>query len=136
MIAANCQGATMKTINDMEIMEANEKNIVLFHPHIPESAIAGVIDTLQTRWVGQGPKVELFEKKFNQRFSAEFVSIAVGSCTDALHLAYVLAGIGENDEVITPVFTCTATNIPLLYLNARIRFADIQKKRLTSIHPA
>ena len=36
--------------------------------------------------------------------------------------------IGENDEVICPVFTCTATNIPLLYIGAKIKFADIDPK--------
>jgi len=38
---------------------------------------------------------------------------------------YILAGLKEGDEVITTVFTCTATNIPLLYLGVKIRFADI-----------
>lgn len=125
----------MKTINDMEIMEADEKNIVLFHPHIPQGAFDEIQETLQTRWIGQGPKVEQFENEFNRRFAENSSSIAVGSCTDALHLAYILAGIKANDEVITPVFTCTATNIPLLYLDARVRFADIQKETL-NIDPA
>ena len=31
----------------------------------------------------------------------------------------------KGDEVICPVFTCTATNIPLLYIGAKIKFADI-----------
>jgi perosamine synthetase len=51
--------------------------------------------------------------------------IAVGSGTDALHLAYLLAGIEAGDEVLTPLFTCTATNIPLLYIGANIRFVDV-----------
>ena len=52
-------------------------------------------------------------------------TVAVGSGTDALHLAYILANIKENDEVgFCPVFTCTATNIPL-YLKAKIKFADV-----------
>ena len=50
--------------------------------------------------------------------------MSTGSGTDALHLAYILAGIKKNDEVITPVFTCTATNIPLLYIGAKIKFVD------------
>ena len=50
--------------------------------------------------------------------------MAVGSGTDALHLAYILADIKKNDEVICPIFTCTATNIPLLYIGAKIKFAD------------
>ena len=57
-------------------------------------------------------------------------SVAVGSGTDALHLAYVLSGIKKNDEVICPIFTCTATNIPLLYVGAKIKFADINPDTL------
>jgi dTDP-4-amino-4,6-dideoxygalactose transaminase len=36
-----------------------------------------------------------------------------------------LSDIKKNDEIICPVFTCTATNIPLLYIDAKIKFADI-----------
>ena len=56
--------------------------------------------------------------------------MAVGAGTDALHLAYLLADLQPGDEVIVPVFTCTATNIPLLYHNVRVRFADIQRDTL------
>lgn len=115
---------------DMPIMDKNNENIVLFHPHIPESAIREVENTLRSRWVGQGPKVDLFEKMFSEKFANFRPSVAVGSGTDALHLSYILADIQEDDEVITPVFTCTATNIPLLYQRAKIKFADIQKNTL------
>lgn len=111
---------------EMPIMNPDE-GIVLFHPYVSNAAIAEVVDTLKTRWIGQGPKVDKLEKMFEQYFTRGNPSIAVGSGTDALHLAYMLAGISENDEVITTVFTCTATNIPLLYQKAKIRFADIQR---------
>jgi dTDP-4-amino-4,6-dideoxygalactose transaminase len=74
--------------------------------------------------------VERFEKLFQQRFAMGNPAIAVGSGTDALHLAYILAGIKEGDEVVAPVFTCTATNIPLLYLGAQVKFADVQRDTL------
>src|SRR5262249_36914303 len=41
-------------------------------------------------------------------------------------LAYILADLKSEDEVIVPIFTCTATNIPLLYLGAKVVFADVQ----------
>ena len=47
-----------------------------------------------------------------------------------MHLAYSLAGLKENDEVIVPVFTCTATNIPLLYNGVKIKFADVDPETL------
>jgi perosamine synthetase len=111
---------------DMSLMDMGSDNIVLFHPHVSESAIDMVLQTLHTRWIGQGPRVDEFEAKFGKRFGNSGASVAVGSGTDALHLSYILAGIQPGDEVITPVFTCAATNIPLLYERAVIKFADVQ----------
>jgi len=116
--------------NDLPIMEIGKKNIVLFHPHVAKNAAKYVSETLETRWIGQGPKVEKFENEFREIFCNEFDTVAVGSGTDALHLAYILAGLKQGDEVIVPVFTCTATNIPLLYLGVKIIFADVQKTTL------
>ena len=97
-------------------------------PFVPESAVKAVTETLKTRWIGQGPKVEEFEKLFSERIGLP--AVATGSCTDALHLAYLLAGIEPGDEVIAPLFTCTATNIPLLYLGAKIKFVDVLPRSL------
>jgi dTDP-4-amino-4,6-dideoxygalactose transaminase len=111
---------------DESILPVEGKNLVLFHPHVPEAAIDEIADTLRTRWIGQGPKVELFESAFRDAIGSDHHPVAVGSCTDAIHLAYVLCGLKPGDEVIVPVFTCTATSIPLLYHGIRIRFADAQ----------
>ncbi len=117
-------------MNLRHMQKNNSKRIVLFYPHIPRAAAANIQDTLSTRWIGQGPKVDLFEKKFSKRFASGNPAIAVGAGTDALHLAYILAGIQKGDEVVSPIFTCTATNIPLLYIGAKIQFADIQEHTL------
>ena len=114
-----------KPVQDMSIMDANNENIVLFYPHVSELAKSSVIETLNSRWIGQGPKVKLFEDNFSQKFGSNFPAIAVGSGTDALHLSYMLAGLKPGDEVIAPLFTCTATNIPFLYMGVKIKFADI-----------
>ncbi len=116
-------------INDLPMMAVNE-GIVLFHPHIPQNAKKYVCDVLDSRWIGQGPMVERFEREFEKNFCGDCSALAVGSGTDALHLSYLLAGIEEGDEVIAPVFTCTATNIPFLYLKATIKFADVEKDTL------
>lgn len=109
---------------------ASTKHISLMQPYIPPGAMEGVGRTLLSRWIGQGPRVEEFERAFSRQIVAGRSSVAVGSCTDALHLAYILAGIGRGDEVIAPLFTCTATNIPLLYQGARIRFCDVEPHSL------
>lgn len=115
-----------KPMNEAPLMEVGEKNIVLFHPHISDKARQYVNDTLHTRWIGQGPKVDKFEQEFSKKFGNGNVSLTCGSGTDALHLSYLLANLKPGDEVITPLFTCTATNIPFLYMGVKIVFADVQ----------
>lgn len=131
-----------KPMNEFPLLNASD-GVPLFYPHLPDGAISEVSDTLSGRWIGQGPKVDLFEKQFRSKFLGEHEALAVGSGTDALHLAYLMAGIKPGDEVIVPVFTCTATNLPLLYIGAKPVFTDIDpetmnidvddiKKRITS----
>lgn len=110
--------------NDLPMMNESE-GIVLFYPHVPKKAKEYVCNTLDSRWLGQGPKVDLFENTFKAQLNLQGACLSTGSGTDALHLAYLLAGIGPGDEVLCPLFTCTATNIPLLYIGAKPVFVDI-----------
>jgi len=79
---------------------------------------------LLSGYIGQGQKVELFEKKL-----AEFIGnpliLTVNSGTSALQLALRLAGVSAGDEVISTPMTCTATNWPILAQGANIVWADI-----------
>lgn len=103
--------------------------IPLFWPHVGSNAIEYVSDTLSTRWIGQAHKVDWLERHFSAVTGHKYC-VAVNSGTAALHLAYVLAGIKDDDEVITPVLTCTASNVPLLWQRAKIVFTDITKDLL------
>ncbi|MDB4822247.1 DegT/DnrJ/EryC1/StrS family aminotransferase [Candidatus Pseudothioglobus singularis] len=114
-----------KPVKDMSLMHDESDNIVMFYPHVSKLAKKSVMEVLDTRWIGQGPKVKIFEESFSNKFASKLPAIAVGSGTDALHLSYILAGLKPGDEVIAPVFTCTATNIPFLYMGVKILFADI-----------
>lgn len=104
--------------------------IPLFYPSMSNLAEAAVGATLKTRWIGQGPKVESFEQAFGSFIGAEGRCIAVNSGTSALHLAYVLAGVGPGKKVVAPLFTCTATNLPILYLGGIPVFCDVRKNSL------
>ena len=101
--------------------------ISLFYPYVSKSAINAVIKTLRTHWLGQGPKVEEFEKKLS--FLGKHV-LTLNSGTSALELAYHLLDLKPGDEVITPVFTCTATNLPLVRRGVKIVFADVKDNLL------
>lgn len=113
-----------KPMNEFPLLDPKE-GIPLFYPHVSLGTIEELKDTLSGRWIGQGPKVEMFEKQIAEKYLSGERGIAVGSGTDALHLAYLLADLKEGDEVLVPAFTCTATNIPLLYIGAKIVFIDI-----------
>ncbi len=56
-------------------------------------------------------------------------AVAVGSGTDALHLALAALGIGRDDEVITTTFTFAATIEAIHYVSATAVLVDIDPKR-------
>lgn len=99
--------------------------IRMFQPYVNDKARELVDETLQSGWIGEGPKVRQFETMLNDRFLFENC-LALNSGTAALHLALVLAGVGPGDDVVTTAMTCTATNMPILQQYARPVFADIQ----------
>jgi perosamine synthetase len=99
-------------------------DIKLFKPFVSPQAIDNVNRVLRSGYLAEGEEVKLFEQEFADKFGVQNV-VALNSGTSALELAYELAGIGEGDEVITPVLTCTATNLPLVRRKAHIVFADI-----------
>lgn len=98
--------------------------IKLFQPYVSWLARWYVLRVLMGTQLAEGPVVKEFEREFCETFNVKN-AVALNSGTSALELAYELAGIGKGDEVITPVLTCTATNIPLVRRKAKIIFADI-----------
>ena len=99
-------------------------SITLFKPYVNQSAIDRVVKVLSGTQLAEGPLVKEFEKAFGFEFGFKNVC-SVNSGTSALELAYELAGVGKGDEVITPVLTCTATNLPILHRGATPIFADV-----------
>ena len=71
-----------------------------------------------------GPKTAEFEAAFAEHLGAKH-AVAVSSCTAALHLAYLAAGVGPGDEVIVPAMTFAATAAAAIYCGATPVFAEI-----------
>lgn len=110
------------------------KKIKLFQPYVNDAARANVQKVLSGTQIAQGPLVEKFEEAFAKEFGFEkWQCVSLNSGTSALELAYELCGIGPEDEVITPILTCTATNIPLVRRRAKIVFADVEGKNHMNI---
>jgi len=90
---------------------------------IPEkTALSEVIDS---RWLTMGDRVQAFERAFAHMHGAED-SVAVASCTAALHLILHALDIGPGDEVLVPALTFVATANAVLYVNATPVFVDIE----------
>lgn len=107
------------------------RQIVMAYPYVPERAIEAVGNVLRSRFIGQGPLVDEFERQFEAKFGLpEGSAIAVNAGTSALELAYDLIGLGPKDEVITTPLTCTATNLPLVRRGCKLVFADISRETL------
>lgn len=87
-----------------------------------EAAAAAV----RSGWVAQGPRVAEFEKAFASAIGARH-AVAVSSCTAALHLALVAAGIGRGDEVVVPSLSFIATANAPRYVGAVPVFADVDE---------
>lgn len=101
--------------------------IQLFKPKLTSDAILSVLNVLQSGWIGLGPKVEEFEKKFAKFVGANY-AVATNNCTSALHLALIISGVTEGDEVITTPLTFVSTNHVILYQKAIPVFADVDPR--------
>ncbi len=103
----------------------HEKNFLVFGaPQIEEDEIAEVIASMRSGWLGTGPKVARFEADFAAYKGIPFTA-AVNSCTAALHLSILAAGLGRGDEVITTALTFCATINAIIHSGATPVLADV-----------
>ena len=98
--------------------------IPIAKPYLTETEAQAAYDTILTGWVTQGPKVQEFEKKFADYVGTKY-AVALSNCTTALHLAMIVAGIKEGDEVICPSMSYIATANSIRYVGAKPVFAEV-----------
>lgn len=101
-----------------------DRLIPVFDLEITPDDLDAVAQTLRSGWLTMGPRTLEFEAAFARSLGATH-AVAVSSCTAALHLAYLAAGIGPGDEVIVPSYTMAATAAAVLYAGGTPVFADI-----------
>jgi len=98
--------------------------VPLFDLNFDEQEVNAVVKTLRTKWISTGPKCKEFESKFAEMVGSKY-ALTLSNCTTALHLALVLLGIRDKDEVICPSLTFVATINAIRYVNAVPVFCDV-----------
>src|SRR5690606_2711577 len=93
-----------------------------------------VVDTLRSSWITTGPKTRRFEREFAALLESPD-SLAMNSCTAALHIALVAGGVGEGDEVITTPMTFAASVNVIEHVRATPILVDVEPDTL-NIDPA
>jgi len=105
-------------------VRAKDRFLVFGRPAIEDDEIREVVDSLRSGWLGTGPKVARFEQDF-RRYKGWGEPVALSSCTAALHLSILAAGVGPGDEVITTAMTFCATVNAIIHAGATPVLADI-----------
>lgn len=100
------------------------KFLVYGAPAIEDAEIEEVLAVLKSGWLGTGPRVAQFERDFASYKDIEH-AVALNSCTAALHLSILAAGIGKGDEVITTALTFCATINAIIHAGATPVLADV-----------
>jgi perosamine synthetase len=100
--------------------------IPVMRPWVGAEEAAAAAEAVASGWVAQGPRVAEFEAAFAAAIEIQH-AVALSSCTTALHLALVVAGIGPGDEVVVPSLSFIATANAARYVGAVPVFADVDE---------
>lgn len=112
--------------------------INLFKVFMSETAGPEVTKVLNSGYIGQGEKVEVFEQNLRDLLGRDYL-VTLNSGTSGLHLALHLLknyshpdypDVNDGDEVLATSLTCTASNFPILANNLSIKWVDIDPTTL------
>jgi dTDP-4-amino-4,6-dideoxygalactose transaminase len=108
--------------------------IPVFDVALSDTDIEAVVEVLRSGWLTMGPRTEAFEAEFAAHLGVRHC-VAVSSCTSALHLAYLAAGVGPGDEVIVPATTFVATAAAVRHCGGEPVIADVAGSHDLGIDP-
>lgn len=105
-----------------------KEKIWLSSPHMGGGEMKYIQEAYNTNWIAPlGPNVNGLENDIEKYTQCGYAA-ALSSGTSAIHLALILSGVVENDEVLCSSFTFSATANPIRYQNAIPIFIDSEKE--------
>jgi dTDP-4-amino-4,6-dideoxygalactose transaminase/nucleoside-diphosphate-sugar epimerase len=124
---------TYKRLLDTPVAEGGEpvaaRFVPLARPVLGPEEERAVAEALRSGWLASGPKIAAFEKGFRSLVGAPG-AVATSSCTAALHLCLVVAGVKPGDEIITSPITWASSTNTMVNMGAVPVFADIEPDTL------
>lgn len=99
--------------------------ISVMKPWLGTAESEALAEVIASGWVAQGPRTAAFEEAFARHQHVQH-AVAASSCTTALQLALIVAGVRSGDDVVVPSFSFIATANAPTYLGARPVFADVE----------
>lgn len=83
-----------------------------------------VDEVIKSNWLSMGEKTIELEKMFDDTLGVKSKSLAVSSCTAALHLSLIASGVNKNSEVIVPSLSFVAQLNVIKNLGAKAILVD------------
>jgi len=103
-----------------------ETVVSLSQPTFGDEELDALRATLDSGWVaGQGPRGRELEERFAEVCGVNH-AVALGNCTEALHLALLGFDVAAGDEVLVADYTYPATAHAVLYTGADPVFVDVR----------
>src|SRR6476469_2717886 len=134
-LGAPMQGYAVHCLNQAPMASPETQTpIPVFDVQLEEKHVEAVAATLRSGWLTLGPRTQEFEAEFAEHIGAPH-AIAVSSCTSALHLAYLAAGIGPGDEVIVPGITFVASPAAVRYCGGVPVIAEVAGQHDLGLDP-
>jgi UDP-4-amino-4,6-dideoxy-N-acetyl-beta-L-altrosamine transaminase len=102
-------------------------NIPYGRQNITQDDIEAVVETLQSDYLTQGPRIAEFEEAFAKYCGSKY-AVAISNGTAALHLCAMALNVNEGDKVITTPITFAASANCVRYCGGEVVFADIDSE--------
>lgn len=98
-------------------------------PDITEEEVEQVAEALRSGWITTGPKTKELEREVAE-FCGVNRAVCLNSQTACAEMTLRLLGISEDDEIIVPAYTYTATASVVCHVGAKLVMVDVQKDSL------